>query len=288
MNKVLDLVSKFCCFILSGILFFVIFFYLLLNTSTKVVNKENITQVFSNLDIEMVIDKDDFNNVYEEYELKETDKKIVYGVVNSKEFKELVGKYFGNVAELVLYNKQNDKITKEEVMNVVNNKIDYVANEYGIIISDEEKQTLINSLEQEINEISETLSNEAEILNELTQEEINSIRFFFGKGLQTILLIVIAVIVGLIMLFRWSFYRFAIWTGISTIISGVFFAGCSGVLTSILQNEIGTEIPLVIIQLLDKNVFSVMAKTGITVIIIGVVQIIYYYILKKGNENVKV
>ena len=288
MNKVLDLVSKFCCFILSGILFFVIFFYLLLNTSTKVVNKENITQVFSNLDIEMVIDKDDFNNVYEEYELKETDKKIVYGVVNSKEFKELVGKYFGNVAELVLYNKQNDKITKEDVMNVVNDKIDYIANEYGINLSSEEKRILINSLNQEIDEIVEALSNEEEILNELKQEEINSIRFFFGKGLQTILLIVIAVIVGLIMIFRWSFYRFAIWTGIATIISGIFFAGCSSVLSSIFQNEMGTEIPLTIIQLLDKNLFGLMTKTGLIVIVIGLVQVVFYYILKKGNADAKV
>lgn len=288
MNKVLDLVSKFCCFILSGILFFVIFFYLLLNTSTKVINKENITQVFSNLDIEMVIDKDNFNNIYEKYELKETDKKIVYGVVNSKEFKELVGKYFGNVAELVLYDKQNDKITKEDVMNVVNNKIDYIANEYEITLSNEEKRILVNSLNQEIDEIVEVLSNEEEILNELKQEEINSIRFFFGKGLQTILLIVIAVIVLLIVIFRWSFYRFAIWTGIATIISGAFFAGCSSALSSIFQNEIVTEIPLAIIEILDKNVFSTMTKTGLTVIVIGLVQIGYYYILKKGNENAKI
>ena len=80
MNKVLDLVSKFCCFILSGILFFVIFFYLLLNTSTKVVNKENVVELFSNLDIEMVGDKGEFDNICEEYELKDNDKKIVYGV----------------------------------------------------------------------------------------------------------------------------------------------------------------------------------------------------------------
>ena len=288
MNKALDIISKFCCFILSGILFFVIFFSLLLNTSTKVINKENITQVFSNLDIEMVIDKDDFNNIYEEYELKETEQKIVYGVVNSKEFKELVGQYFGNVVELVLYDKQNDKITKEDVMNVVNDKIGYIANEYGINLSPEEKRILINSLNQEIDEIVESLSNEEEILQEMTKEEISSIRFFFGKGLQTILLIVIAVIVGLIMIFRWSFYRFAIWTGISTIISGVFFAGCSSVLSSIFQNEMGGQISLQIIEILDKTVFSIMTKTGLTVIAIGVVQVVYYYILRKGNENAKV
>lgn len=287
MSKVLDIISKFCCFILAGILFFVIFFFLLLNTSIKVINKENITQIFSNLDIEMVIDKDDFNNMYEEYELKDTDKQIVYGVVNSKEFKELLGQYFGNVAELILYDKQNDNITKQDIMNVLNDKIDYIANEYGIILTNEEKTTLINSLDREINEITKALSNEEEILNELTEKEINSIRFFFGTGLQTILLVVIAIIVGLIMIFRWSFYRFAIWTGITTMISGLFFGGCGSVLSSILQNEIGSQIPLQIIEMLDKNVFSIMTKTGLTVIVIGLVQVVYYYILKKGNEDVK-
>lgn len=89
------------------------------------------------------------------------------------------------------------------------------------------------------------------------------------------------------MIFRWSFYRFAIWTGITTIISGVFFGGCGSVLSSILQNEIGSQIPLQIIEMLDKNVFSIMTKTGLTVIVIGLVQVVYYYILKKGNEDVK-
>ena len=259
----------------------------MLNTSTKVINKQNIKELVSNLDIEMVIDKDDFNNMYDEYELKEIDKQIVYGVVDSKEFKELLGQYFGNVIELILYDHQNEIINKEEVMNVLNDKIDYIANEYGIILSYEEKQTIINSLDQEINELTENLSNEEEILNEMSEEEISSIRFFFGKGFQTILLIVIAVLVGLIMIFRWSFYRFAIWTGITTIISGVFFGGCGSVLSSILQNEIGSQIPLQIIEMLDKNVFSIMTKTGLTVIVIGLVQVVYYYILKKGNEDVK-
>jgi len=287
MNKVLDIISKLCCLILSLILFFVILFFMLLNVSTKVINKENIIQIFSNLDIE-VINKNDFDNIYEEYELKETDKQIVYGVINSKEFKELLGKYFGNVTELILYDKQNDKITRKEVMSIISNKMDYVANENGINLTYDEKQTLINLLEGKINEIVETLSNEEEILNEMTEKEISSIRFFFGKGLQTILLIVIVIIVALIMILRWSFYRFAIWTGITTIISGVFFTGCASVLSSIFQNEMGVQNSLQIIDVLDKNVFSIIAKTGLIVIVIGLVQVIYYYILKKGNENAKV
>jgi len=287
MNKVLDIISKLCCLILSLILFFVILFFMLLNVSTKVINKENIIQIFSNLDIE-VINKNDFDNIYEEYELKETDKQIVYGVINSKEFKELLGKYFGNVTELILYDKQNDKITRKEVMSIISNKMDYVANENGINLTYDEKQTIINLLEGKINEIVETLSNEEEILNEMTEKEISSIRFFFGKGFQTILLIVIVILVVLIMIFRWSFYRFAIWTGITTIISGVFFGGCASVLSSILKNEIGSQIPFQIIEMLDRNVFSIMTKTGLTVMVIGLVQVVYFYILKKGNENVKV
>jgi len=122
----------------------------------------------------------------------------------------------------------------------------------------------------------------------MTEKEISSIRFFFGKGFQTILLIVIVILVVLIMIFRWSFYRFAIWTGITTIISGVFFGGCASVLSSILKNEIGSQIPFQIIEMLDRNVFSIMTKTGLTVMVIGLVQVVYFYILKKGNENVKV
>lgn len=288
MNKALDIVSKFCCFILSGILFFIILFYLLLNISTKIINKTNITGIVSNLDIEMFVDKDEFNDIYAEHELNESDKQIVYGVVNSKDFKELLGKYLGNVTELVLYDKQNDKITKEEVINVVNDKIDYIANEYDLTLSDEEKKALMNSLDQEVNELAEDLSNEEEILKELTQEEINSVRFFFGKGLKTILTIVIAVIVVLIMIFRWSFYRFAIWTGIATIMSGIFFTGCVSVLSSLIQNEIGGQISIQIIDILEKNIFNLMSKSGIFVIVIGVVQVVYYYILKKGNEDAKV
>lgn len=287
MNKVLDIISKLCCLILSLILFFVILFFMLLNVSTKVINKENIIQIFSNLDIE-VINKSDFDNIYEEYELKETDKQIVYGVINSKEFKELLGKHFGNVTELILYDKQNDKITRKEVMSIISNKMDYVANENGINLTYDEKQTLINLLEGKINEIVETLSNEEEILNEMTEKEISSIRFFFGKGFQTILLIVIVILVVLIMIFRWSFYRFAIWTGISTAISGIFFAGCTNVLSSIFRNEIGDQISIQIIDILGKNIFSLMYDAGVFVIVLGIVQIMYYFILRNVNENTKV
>lgn len=285
MNKTLDMISKFCCFILSVVLFFVLFFYLLLNTSTKVINRDNIITIVSNLDIATIIDKENLNKIYENEKLTEFDKNITYELINSKEFKGLLGKYFGNVIELVLYDKQNDKVTKEEVVNIINDTIDYTANKYSIIVTYYEKQLMIDSLEEEINTIVDEFSNEEKVMNELTQEDINLIRFFFGKGAQTILLIVITVILILIIIFRWSFYRFAIWTGITTVMSGVFFISSANVLCSLFKNQM---LQTITIGILEKNVFSIMTKSGLITIIIGIIQIIYYYILKKGNENVNV
>lgn len=284
MNKVLDLISKIACFVLCIILFFVLCGYLTLNAFNKAVNKRNITDVVSNLDMEVILDEGTINSLYEDADKNNIDRSVVDELIESKEFKELTGKIFGNALDYVLYGNEIEKFTVDEVVDIMEKQLDIIVSEKGINLSNDERNNILKEFEEAANEIVNTLSFEEDLNQALSNEEINTIRFVFGKQLQMILLVVIFIIVGIIALFRWSIYRFAIWTGVVTVINGIIFAA----LGAILRFPLTTHLSDNILKILDKNVFNTIKDIGLIVLGIGVVQIIYYIIMKKSSENVRV
>ena len=288
MNRVLDTISKVGCFVLCIILFVVMFFYLFLNAFTSTVTSDNVSSLVSSLDIKNVLGEEYINSLYEESDKNGVDRSIVDGLVNSIEFRELVGKIFGNVIDFMLYDKENDFVTVDEIMSVMEKQIDRITMQMGVVLSNEERNDLLQELEMDANDFVNSMSIEEELNNEMSTEEIESVRFLFSGNLQTILLIVIAIIVLLLVLFRWSIYRFAIWTGITTVIVSGAFAVLGMSIKGIINAEFANQLNQNVVELLNKNLFGVINNLSLFVFVIGVVQIIYYFIIRKSSQNVKI
>ena len=282
MNNVLNLVSKIVCFILCVILFLVMCSSLTLNAFTKVVNGSNITKIVSNLDMKLILDDDTITSFYEDADKNSIDRSVIDGLIESKEFKELVGKIWGNAIEYVLYDNEMEQITVDEVVNIMEKQMDIVAAEKGINLSSDDRNIILKQFETEAKKIVDAFSLEEDLNEGLTNEEINSVRFIFGQELQTILLIIVFIIVGLIALLRWSIYRFAIWTGGVTFINGLLFAIISFALNSMITAQLSPAL----IEILEKNVFSPITELGLIVVGVGALQIIYYIIMKKRETDV--
>jgi len=288
MNRVLDTISKVGCFVLCIILFVVMFFYLFLNAFTSTVTSDNVSSLVSSLDIKTVLGEEYINSLYEESDKNGVDRSIVEGLINSEEFKELSGKIFGNVIDTMLYDKENKFVTVDEIMVVMERQIDRITTQLGVVLSSEERDSLLQQLELEAKSLVNNMSIEEELNKEMTAEEIESVRFLFSDNIQTILLIIAIIVILLIVLFRWSIYRFAIWTGITTVIVSGAFAVLGMSIKGIINAEFANQLNQNVVELLNKNLFGVINNLSLFVLVIGVVQIIYYFIIRKSSQNVKV
>lgn len=285
MNKILDLFLRIVSFILCGILFFILIIYLGLNTFTRVVNTENVIKIVVSLDIKDVMGEDFIYSLYEDFDENKVDRNIIEGIINDKDFKTLIGKILGNTIEVVLYDKDEPVITVNEIIYVVDKHIDKIS---GVNLTSDERSKILEDVKVEAQEMINSLSIEESLREELTEEDILLIRFIFGKTLQTFLLILSLLIIGIIALCRWSIYRFAIWTGVTTtVVGGSFIILCYGLSNLLLiQNYI--DIAPSILEVLNKYVLSTILNTGMMTLVIGIIQIIYYYVMKKREANIKI
>lgn len=284
MNKVLDVISKIISVVLSVILFALITIYLSLNVTSKIVTKENVATVVKETDIETVLKENNSNMMDELYEIADdnnVDRGVVDGVVNSKEFKELVGNYYGEMIEELLYEGKSAEITSEEIVNAVNDVLDRSANELGYNLSFEQRNNIINQVEEKADKVVKTLPSYEKVTKNLDTKDIEAIRIIFSNDHKTVLIVMMLIIVGIIALIRWSIYRFAMFSGTATVIAGGVFTIIGLLSNFVLSNISPSQISLALNNFIQNNIAGVILHTGIITIVIGIVQIVYYVIMRR-------
>ena len=285
MKIILDWLSKILCFILCIILFIAIFVFLGLAIVKQVTNTDRIIEIVADVDTEKIFGEEIINSLYNDVKQYDVNTEIIDGIINDSEFKKLVGKILGNTIEIILYAKEEPIITTGEVIKVLDKQIDSIAQSRGIVLTLEQRNLILQEVEKEINNIINTISIEEIEANEETKEGIETIRFIFGGSLSVILVIVIALLILIIALARWSIYRFAIWTGVTTVLAGGVFTLLGFSIEELISIYYINEIPEVIMTILNNHIINIMTTTGIITAIIGTIQIVYYQILKQKKEN---
>lgn len=281
MKTILKILLKVLITILSIILFIGICTYLALIISTKVITKDNVKELVKYSDINKILDADISSSFYKVADDNSVDRGIIDELVNSSDFKELIGEYSGSLVENVLYNSEIKKITSDEIVTITENNLDKSANAMGYTLSKEQKENILGEIDKVAKEFVEVISNQDNINNE-TLNNVKVLRTIFSTKTKMIVLIILLIITVLITISNWSIYKFAIWIGIPTMISGAIFISLGYAIGNMITI---TNYPIELTHFIASNISPIFMKSGIIVLVIGLIEIVYYKIMKTIKDN---
>jgi hypothetical protein len=199
----------------------------------------------------------------------------------------LLGNHFGSLTEGILYNNKVKNITTDEVLITLESLFDQKMNELGYNLTQEQKETILESSKETINELIKKIPTYEDFTKDMDDQDKERNSFMFGGGLVTVLLFILILIAILIILCRFSIYRFAIWTGVTTTLVGSLFTVIGTALNSMLTQTLSDIFSTEVIQIIQNNMVKIITKTGFAVLIVGVVQMGYYFIVRKTKEYKK-
>lgn len=291
MKKVLDILSKLGCLFLSIVLFFVLCIYLCLDLIPKIITKDNVKIIVNEVNIEGLINSADeslLDNLYQIAEENNMDKDIINEVISSDEFKEIFVNYYGEIVDAILYDGKTTQITSDSIMNAIDKSLDSAANNLGYTLTIDQKQIIMQQLEENINQIVDQIPTSEQLINEMGTENVKAIRDLFGNTTKIVLIAIMIIIVLIMALIRWSIYRFAIWSGVTTTLVGLIFIVLGSFFSDVFINANTETLSVVIQNLIENNILKIVTNLGTTTLVIGIAQIAYYFIIRKSSTNVKV
>lgn len=284
MKMLLKVLAKILSTLLSIVLLLGICTYLVLTISVKVVTKDNVKELVKYSNINEVLDSGFSNAFYSIANDNNIDSGIIDGIVNSVEFKELIGEYTGSLVENVFYNTEVKKVTSSEIVEIARKNLDRAANEMGYTLSKKQKESILS----EVDKVSKEFIENASLEDNLSSETLNNIkivRTIFSDKIRILVLVTILVITALIVVLNWSIYKFAIWIGIPTIISGGLVTAFGYAIGNMITI---TNYPEGLTNFISNNISPIFMKYGIIVLVIGIIEAIYYKVMKIyfNKENI--
>lgn len=288
-NKGLDVISKIVSLFLCFVLFIMICMYIGLLIGPKLISKDNVSTIVNDMDMKEILntnDSDSLDRLYTIADNNNIDRQIVDGIINSNEFKALISEYYGDVAHYLSSGQEGTIITADKIVQTVDEVLDRTAQELGITLTEEQHDNILVEVEENSSEISNMFPTYDEMKNEINEEDMNVIRILLGDSSKIVLFVMIIIVIAIIAIVRWSIYRFAIWTGVTTVLAGGVFASLGGLGNVAMKLILEEEYSTATIQLVKENIFGTFVNYGLVVLLIGTIQIIYYFMLRnKFNKN---
>lgn len=285
----MKIVLKILSLVMCVILFLTLNLYLITYNVSKIVTKDNAMELVKDIDVVKTLEEqenDSLNALYQYADNNNLDRSIITDVIGSDEVKEIAIDYFMNLVDTILYGKESIPFDSNKIVVMFSTKFDEATKEYaGIVDLSKPKQMFMNEVQKVITSMEEAFPSYETIIETnvegLTSNNITSIQTLLKSSTRTTLMVATIVIVIIIGLLNWSIYRFAIWTGITMIVSSIpylLFGMMFKNLSSIIRE---TDLSINIIKLIETNVGDIIFTSGVVTLVIGIVQIVYYKIVKR-------
>ncbi len=202
---------------ISSLALFISSFWLIILLPIKyVTNPSTITNMFKSVDIESLVseDKELHDTVSEVLEPIITDAEklgikedTIIKIVNSKEIKGMIAGVTGNLVDYTLTGQKYELISIDQIKDLVNDAID-VINESGYYeISNKEKESILNIITEERENIEEIIPDtniiEEKIPNDY-KEILSIVRFVFSKKLVIYLTSIFLISLLGIVILKWK------------------------------------------------------------------------------------
>ena len=289
MNKTLDVLGKVVCSVLVFILFGVLSAHYSTMGISSLAKEENVKSIITGIDYKKVLRNSEGNSLEEFYKGAEEaglSRETADQILEDKEIKEFVSD--------AVYSYINYAINGEEDSFITSDKInEFISKKFDEIITDDTKLNLDGKTKEEIKQELMLDEEESRKYNEgidQFKKEVGTVRTrdLTSKSVRKSLFTTIVIIVVLIMLCRWSLYKWMAWVGPVCISAGIIplLIGSLG-LVYINPDRVASEFRAEAV-LLDKilpELFNGFFRIGITSIIVGILLLIVHHFLKKNDKS---
>lgn len=263
MRKVLNVFGVLGSIILTFVLSVLIFLYAIILDIKLVVSENGIANTFKKIDVVETLKSSENGTAWEDFkQLADTlnlSEAQFEQILNSDKVKEQIGSYVGEVLSTT-FNDKDATLTKEKMEKFLNIAIDEYNKVSDKKIDDTERGKIVNSFDEEmIENMNEELGsiNLKDTVEPEYVEYIELIDNLLFGNYTLIMLIAIIIIIGLIALFRFSYYKWMPFVRTSTIISGSLIL-IVGILLMIIPLQ-DMEIIIPLRRVLATNIFITSA-----------------------------
>ena len=283
--KVLKGFGLFLAFILSIVFFILLGVFSIVFFVRNTTTKEQITKYIESADVYNVKSSDVFgtDNVTLEEAIKEELKKnnltttIVDEIIEKKSFTNLLGDYSYRYINYILKDSEKPVLSESDLLQVVN--IPTLEYHFGRSLNDKEKEYFNKTVDDILLSLNEQIIDRNDFMTKNIDEIIS---YIYHEDLKTYFIISLAIIISILFIFTFSFYKPLLFLSLPTVILGMILSIISIVLKVIINFVIkanGT------VEHIIKNVFNEVTldilKFGLVYVVIGIVLYIIYKVLKK-------
>ena len=283
--KVLKGFGLFLAFILSIVFFILLSIFSIVFFVRNATTKEQITKYIESADVYNVKSSDVFgtDNVTLEEAIKEELKKnnltttIVDEIIEKKSFTNLLGDYSYRYINYILKDSEKPVLTDSDLLQVVN--IPTLEYHFGRSLTDKEKEYFNKTVDDILLSLNEQIIDRNDFMTKNIDEIIS---YIYHEDLKTYFIVGITIIVVLLFILTFSFYKPFMFLSLPAVILGMIISIISIVLKVIVNFVIKADGT---VEHIIKNVFNEVTfdilKIGLIYVFIGIVLYIIYKILKK-------
>lgn len=229
------------------------------------------------------------NDIYQQAQNYGISSEDVDKIINSDTTKDLISEYLGSNAEFIMNGSEPLPLTGSEITKIFKENIDTISKEANINLTESQTENMISVLEKNADKLATTLPSSKQLTEKIDQNQLKTIRFMFSTTFKIILIVGAIILAGLIALLRKSWYRWAMWTGITTLIASISTMLGSLIVTP-LFNLIQDYIPSYLANLISGFI-DVLGKqlllVGFIGITLAIIQIIFSKIMTTKLESVE-
>ena len=114
---------------------------------------------------------------------------------------------------------------------------------------------------------------------------MESVKMFVTESTRISFVVIMIILFVIIMLLNKFSYHFAIWTGVTTILSSIIYIIIGIAIKSIFDGSCFTNVSPDIVNLFANNIANIILTSGLVTLGLGVIQLIYYRVMKKIKIN---
>ncbi len=281
----MKLIRKILTFFCIIFLFIAIIFTIIIYSGKSLLNKENLSKYIKNsnilnMDINVIFNLEESGITLREkiYNLgleSNIPEKIVTDILKSEEINLILGDFFNETIYYLIDEREKPELSDEAVNKMINLAYISLEDNINIMLTEEELRVYILDYTDKLVEI---IPNKQVMIGVLPISTINSILNFNINYLY----LIICVLLFLMILFSWSFYKPIKYLGINMLLGGVIFVilGCmnnflNGLILSQIERLKVLASPFITILL------TIWFKCGVLISFSGVFLILIYVVINR-------
>ncbi len=281
----MKVIGKFLTLICVLILFVLIFLTIIIYSGKSLLNKENLSKYIKNsnilnMDINIIFNMEESGITLKEkiYKLgieSNIPEKIVNDILKSDEINLILGEFFNETIYYLIDEREKPELSQEAIDKMIELASISLEDNINIMLTEEELQNYIIDYS---NKLTQIIPDRQVMIGVLPISTINSILSFNILYLY----LAIFILIVLLVLFSWSFYKPIKYLGISMLISGIIFVtlGCmNNVINQMILSQI--ERLKVLVSPFVTILLTIWFKCGVLISFSGVFLILVYIVINR-------